>query len=58
MTNTDEAKNRTLTIKKTFHAPVKLVWDAWTKSDQIVEWWAPQGMKLNVIEHNFKVGEK
>ena len=58
MSKADNAKNRTLTIKKTFNAPVKLVWDAWTQSDQIVEWWAPQGMKINVVEHHFKVGGK
>ncbi|MGY6649595.1 SRPBCC family protein [Wenyingzhuangia sp. IMCC45574] len=48
--------NRTLTIEKTFNAPLQLVWDAWTQSEQIVKWWAPNGMDLNVIEHNFKVG--
>jgi len=58
MSSTENAKNRTLTIKKTFDAPVKLVWDAWTEADQIIQWWAPQGMKINVVEHNFKVGGK
>ena len=58
MSSIENAKNRTLTIKKTFDAPVKLVWDAWTEADQIVQWWAPQGMKINVVEHNFKVGGK
>lgn len=41
MSSTDNAKNRTLTIKKTFDAPVKLVWEAWTEADQIVQWWGP-----------------
>jgi uncharacterized protein YndB with AHSA1/START domain len=58
MSNTDNAKNRTLTIKKVFNAPVNLVWNAWTEADQIVQWWAPQGMKIKVIEHNFTVGGK
>lgn len=58
MSNADNAKNRTLAIKKTFNAPVSLVWDAWTKSDQIVQWWAPQGMAIQVVEHDFKVGGK
>jgi uncharacterized protein YndB with AHSA1/START domain len=51
-----DEKNRTLSLKKTFNAPVKLVWNAWTHPDHIVKWWAPKGMKVNVIEHNFKVG--
>lgn len=50
--------NRTLTIEKTFDAPVKLVWDAWTKSEHILKWWAPNGMDIKVIEHDFKVDGK
>ena len=50
--------NRTLTIEKTFNAPIQLVWDAWTKSEHILKWWAPTGMSIKVIEHDFKVGGK
>ncbi|WP_147677261.1 SRPBCC family protein [Algibacter pacificus] len=50
--------NRTLTIEKTFNAPVQVVWDAWTQSEHILKWWAPNGMDIKVIEHNFKVGGK
>ncbi|MEO1030981.1 MAG: SRPBCC domain-containing protein [Bacteroidota bacterium] len=48
--------DRTATIEKTFNAPLKLVWDAWTQSEHIVKWWAPKGMDIKVIEHNFEVG--
>jgi uncharacterized protein YndB with AHSA1/START domain len=58
MSKSNDAKNRTLTIKKVFNAPVHLVWNAWTAADQIVQWWAPQGMKIQVVEHNFTVGGK
>ena len=61
MNSNNNPQNRTLTIKKTFDAPVKLVWDAWTQSDQIIEWWAPQGIKINVVEHHvsfFADGDK
>lgn len=54
----DDLKKRTLTIEKTFNAPVKVVWDAWTQSEHVVQWWAPKGMNVKVIEHNFKVGGK
>lgn len=50
------ADNRTLTIERTLNAPIKLVWDAWTQADHIAKWWAPKGMKLNVITHDFQVG--
>jgi uncharacterized protein YndB with AHSA1/START domain len=58
MSKMNDAKNRTLTLKKVFNAPVKLVWEAWTDSEHVVQWWAPKGMKVNVIEHDFKVGGK
>lgn len=48
--------NRTLTIEKTFNAPVQVVWDAWTKAEHILKWWAPPGMDLQVLAHDFKVG--
>ncbi len=54
----NDLKNRTLTLKKVFNAPVKLVWEAWTQADHIIQWWAPKGMKINVIEHDFRVGGK
>lgn len=53
-----DASARTLSLKRTFNAPVKLVWEAWTQPEHIVQWWAPKGMKVTVIEHNFKVGGK
>ena len=56
MNNLSEAKNRTLTLQRTFDAPLKLVWEAWTQPEHIAKWWGPKGMKTRVIEHNFKVG--
>ena len=50
-----DLKNRTITIEKSFNAPLKTVWEAWTQSEHIVKWWAPPGMELEVIEHDFKV---
>ncbi len=58
MSKINNAKNRTLSLKKVFNAPIKLVWEAWTNPDHVIQWWAPKGMKINVIEHNFKVGGK
>lgn len=51
-----DVTNRTLTIEKVLNAPIRLVWEAWTQSEHIVKWWAPHGMALTVIEHEFKVG--
>ena len=48
--------NRTLTIEKVFNAPIQLVWDAWTQTEHILKWWAPNGMDIKAITHEFKVG--
>ncbi|WP_297704225.1 SRPBCC domain-containing protein [uncultured Eudoraea sp.] len=56
MSNTNEFNNRTLTIERTYNAPIQLVWDAWTQAEQIALWWGPKGMQTKVIQHDFKVG--
>ncbi|GAA4271814.1 SRPBCC domain-containing protein [Aquimarina gracilis] len=48
--------NRTLTLERTFDAPIELVWEAWTQPEHIAQWWGPKGMKTEVIAHNFEVG--
>jgi len=53
-----ELAARTLSIKKTFDAPIDLVWKAWTQSEHIAQWWGPKGMKVDIIAHEFKVGGK
>ncbi len=50
--------NRTTTLKRTFNAPIHVVWEAWTQAEHIAEWWSPKGIKTEVVEHNFKVGGK
>ncbi|MGI9545851.1 MAG: SRPBCC family protein [Flavobacteriaceae bacterium] len=49
-------ESRTLTIERTFNAPIQLVWDAWTKAEHIVNWWGPKGMDTRVEIHQLKVG--
>jgi len=45
-----------VTIKRTFDAPIDLVWEAWTKPEHIAHWWGPQGMQVTVLDHEFKEG--
>jgi len=58
MKKQNETNNRTLSLKRTFNAPLKLVWEAWTRPEHIIHWWGPKGMKIKVIEHDFTVGGK
>ncbi len=50
-------KNRTLTLEKTFNAPISLVWDAWTQAEHVAQWWA-KGMPITIEEHDFTIGGK
>ncbi len=50
--------NRTVTIKRTFDAPIDLVWEAWTKPEHIIKWWNPQGSDTKIVTHSFIVGGK
>lgn len=50
--------DRTVTIKRTFDAPLELVWTAWTQPEHIANWWSPKGIKTRIVEHEFKVGGK
>lgn len=58
MEEKNDLARRTLTLKRSFHAPVDLVWEAWTQPEHIAHWWGPKGMKINVVDHEFKVGGK
>lgn len=50
--------DRTVTIGRTFDAPIDLVWTAWTQPEHIANWWSPRGITTKIIEHEFKVGGK
>ena len=49
-------KDRTVTIQRTFDAPIDLVWSAWSQPEHIANWWSPKGITTKVVEHEFKVG--
>ncbi len=56
MADPNDLSKRILTISKVLHAPVKTVWEAWTSPDHLMKWWAPKGMAVTIIKHDFKVG--
>jgi uncharacterized protein YndB with AHSA1/START domain len=56
MKKENDASSRTLSLKRTFNAPLELVWEAWTQPEHIANWWGPKGMKTKIVEHDFRVG--
>lgn len=55
MSQENDLKNRTLSLKRTFDAPIQLVWEAWTQPEHIALWWGPKGMDVKVVQHDFSV---
>lgn len=47
---------REVVITRVFDAPRELVWDAWTKAEQIVKWWGPRGFTLTIDEMDVRPG--
>ncbi|MDT7830680.1 SRPBCC domain-containing protein [Pricia sp. S334] len=56
METKENTSERTLSITKTMPAPVQSVWEYWTKPEHIVKWWGPEGMKTNIVKHDFNIG--
>ena len=55
-TSTTQIKDTDIVIIREFAAPRQLVWDAWTKPEQIEKWFGPKGFTTRVDEQDFKVG--
>jgi uncharacterized protein YndB with AHSA1/START domain len=52
------AKNKSNEIKisRTYDAPVKVVWEAWTDPKQVAKWWGPRGFTLTTHSKDLRVG--
>jgi uncharacterized protein YndB with AHSA1/START domain len=57
-TTAERKSDRELVIRRTFDAPARLVYDAWTRPDLFKRWWAPKsmGMNLRSVEMDVRVG--
>ena len=53
--NVDREK-RTITVKREFEAPLPIVWDAYTRSELLDQWWAPQPWKARTKRMDFREG--
>lgn len=49
---------KTLTIERTFNAPIEKVWEAFTNPALLKQWWSPQGAHVGFFEGEFKEGGK
>lgn len=49
-------ENKTITVKREFAAELPLVWDSYTKSKILDQWWAPKPWKSRTKTMDFREG--
>lgn len=53
--NKDDMKNAfSMNLSKTINAPLEKVWQAWSDSAIVKQWWGPEGFTAPVAKMNFK----
>ena len=53
---TVDKENKTITVKREFAAELPLVWDAYTKSEYLDQWWAPKPWRSKTKRMDFREG--
>ncbi|HJW41767.1 MAG TPA: SRPBCC family protein [Rhizomicrobium sp.] len=48
-TTVERKSERELVVTRTFNAPARLVFEAWTKADLLRRWWAPKSFGMSFI---------
>ncbi len=43
-------------ITRVYDAPLRVVWDAWTVTEQVERWWGPRGFTLTTHKKDLRVG--
>jgi len=57
-TSIERTSDRELVVSRTFDAPARLVFKAWTKPELMKKWWVPKstGLKLLACEQDVRTG--
>jgi uncharacterized protein YndB with AHSA1/START domain len=48
-TNADRRSDRELVVTRVFDAPARIVFDAWTKPELLMRWWAPKSFGITFL---------
>jgi uncharacterized protein YndB with AHSA1/START domain len=51
-----DKENKKVKVEREFVAPLANVWEAWTKSELLDQWWAPKPWKARTKSQDFKIG--
>jgi uncharacterized protein YndB with AHSA1/START domain len=52
----EKTEHRELRITRTFKAPIDLMWEVWSISEHLVNWWAPDGFTSTIHQMDFQEG--
>jgi len=57
-TTVEQRSDREIVVTRTFDAPARLVFEAWSKPELFQRWWVPKsmGMKLHACEMDVRTG--
>jgi uncharacterized protein YndB with AHSA1/START domain len=50
------AARRTITLERTYQAPIEDVWELWTTKDGLESWWGPDGFTVKVRKLDLRPG--
>jgi len=48
-TTVERKSERELVVRRTFNAPARLVFEAWTKPELLKRWWVPKSLGISLI---------
>jgi uncharacterized protein YndB with AHSA1/START domain len=48
-TTVERRSDRELVVTRTFNAPARIVFDAWTKPEYLKRWWAPKSLGVSLF---------
>ncbi|HTQ46106.1 MAG TPA: SRPBCC family protein [Polyangiaceae bacterium] len=54
-TTVERTSEREVVVRRTFDAPARLVFEAWTKPELIKRWWVPKSMGMSLLSHEADV---
>src|SRR4051812_44813446 len=59
-TTAQRKSERELVVTRTFNAPARIVFQAWTRPELFTRWWAPKSMGMSILscEMDARVGGK
>lgn len=49
-------KSNVISITRLYDAPLAAVWEAWTRPEEVAQWWGPRGFTLTNHSHDLRTG--